>query len=197
MKSQPRIILASASPRRKDLLTLMGLDFEIIPSPREENIEGDLDPADYCQALAYLKASDVSELVHDPTAVIIGGDTIVVLGQHILEKPKDEADAAKMLTRLSGKTHQVITGLCILQGDKMIEKHVITEVTFRKLSPELIKAYIQTGEPMGKAGAYAIQGKGSLLIKSVNGDYSNVVGLPVAALADVLVKFGITCLPKP
>ena len=184
-----KFILASASPRRKEILENVGFCFDIIPSENEEKIKGDLSPKDTVEALAYAKALDVYSSY--PDSVVLGADTIVVFNGEILGKPKDKADAKRMLKMLSGQTHEVRTGYAVLGGNTEIVLSECTLVTFFALSDEEIENYVETGEPMDKAGAYGIQGKGGLLVRSILGDYFNVVGLPVANVSRCLKIAGI------
>lgn len=186
-------ILASASPRRKELMEIITKDFEVIVSDTDESVidKETTPPGIYVQELALLKAAASAKAVlRKKNALIIGADTIVVSEGRILGKPKDEAEAFDILKKLSGKTHEVYTGFCIMRikDAYTICDCVKTEVTFRSLSDERINAYIQTGEPLDKAGAYGIQGKGSMLIKNISGDYFNVVGFPVSEIAAALEK---------
>lgn len=173
-----KIILASASPRRKELLTLAGIEYEVIVSQCEEILPDGITPDKAVEELARQKAEDVFSRNSD--AMIIAADTVVALGNTILGKPKDEADAFTMLSSLSGRRHTVYTGVCIKTKDKTDIFHVATDVEFYELSEKEIKDYIATKEPMDKAGAYGIQGKGFVLVKGIHGDYFNVVGLPLA-----------------
>lgn len=183
-------ILASGSPRRKELLEIMGLDFKVIVSQAdEESVSKDLKPELYVQELALLKASATAkEVLRNKNAVIISADTIVTLDGEILGKPKDEDDAFDMLLRLSAREHEVYTGYCVMRirDGKAVCGKVKTKVKFKKLSEDKIRGYINSGESMDKAGAYGIQGVGSILIEKIDGDYFNVVGLPISALADTL-----------
>ena len=168
-----RFILASASPRRRELLSGMGIKFDVVVSDTDESaVSKEQEPGLYVQELA----------------LIIAADTIVTLDGEILGKPADEADAFDMLARLSGRTHEVYTGYCVMRvkDGYTFCSSVKTEVTFKDISGVKITRYIATGEPMDKAGAYGIQGYGAMLIEKINGDYFNVVGLPVSALADTL-----------
>ena len=175
-----KIILASASPRRKELLALAGLAFEVIPSQVEEILPPGLSPTKSAEYLAAIKATDISR--EHPGALIIAADTIVVIDDEILGKPRGKADAARMLRLLSGREHRVITGVCLLKNTATRVFSQVTYVRFYPLGEDTIEAYVQTGEPMDKAGAYGIQGKGALLVEQIAGDYCNVVGLPVARL---------------
>ncbi len=172
------IILASASPRRKELLTLAGIEYTVIPSQCEEILPEDITPPQAVEELARQKAEDVFK--NHPDCMIISADTVVALGNTILGKPKDDDDAFNMLTSLSGKIHTVYTGVCIKTANSAEIFHVATDVEFYKLTEKEIRDYIATKEPCDKAGAYGIQGKGSLLVKGIHGDYFNVVGLPLA-----------------
>ncbi|HCS74844.1 MAG TPA: septum formation inhibitor Maf [Clostridiales bacterium] len=182
-----KLILASASPRRKELLDQVGIKYEVLPSNFEEHIE-DMEgtPAEKAEKLAYLKARDVASKLKD--CLVLGADTIVVVDNEVLGKPKDLDDAKSMLSRLSGKEHQVITGVALIDTNKNIElvSHETTSVKFRKLTSRMINSYLAAQEPMGKAGAYAIQGFGALLIEGINGCYSNVVGLPLTKLSKMI-----------
>lgn len=184
------IILASASPRRRELLSNMGLDFSVVVSEADEaSVDCDVPPGIYVQELALLKAaSTAKKIMESRDAVVISADTVVVSNGKILGKPSDEAEAERMLSELSGRTHQVFTGFCVLRLSDAytVCKAVCTEVTFKELSEEKIKGYINSREPMDKAGAYGIQGLGAMLVDRINGDYFNVVGLPVSALSDIL-----------
>ena len=173
-----KTILASASPRRKELLTLAGIEYEVVVSQCEEILPDSITPDKAVEELARQKAEDVFSR-HDD-AMIIAADTVVALGNTILGKPKDEDDAFSMLSSLSGRRHTVFTGVCIKTKDKTDIFHVATDVEFYELSEKEIKEYIATGEPMDKAGAYGIQGKGFVLVKGIHGDYFNVVGLPLS-----------------
>lgn len=184
------VILASASPRRKELLANMGIDFSVVVSDADENaVDSSVPPGIYVQQLSLLKAVSTAEkVIKNKNALIISADTVVVNDGSILGKPTDQRDAFNMLSALSGKTHQVYTGFCVLRTKDAyaVCKHVCTDVTFKKLSDEQIMRYIQSGESMDKAGSYGIQGLGAMLVEKINGDYFNVVGLPVSALSDIL-----------
>lgn len=173
-----KIILASASPRRKELLTLAGYEYEVVVSECEEILPEGITPDKAVEELARQKADDVFNRNLD--CMIIAADTVVALGNTILGKPKNEADAFDMLSSLSGKRHTVYTGVCIKTSSKTDIFHIATDVEFYNLNENEIRAYIATGEPMDKAGAYGIQGKGFVLVKGIHGDYFNVVGLPLA-----------------
>ncbi|OGH99386.1 MAG: septum formation protein Maf [Candidatus Melainabacteria bacterium GWA2_34_9] len=190
-----KIILASASPRRKELLKSMGLEFEVIPSEIEENIENESFSPKLIENLAAEKAADVAKRTNF-TAIVIGSDTVVVINNKILGKPKDKKDAFIMLKMLSGNTHQVISAIAVIDTEtrKILKDSVVSDVTFKQLSDEEINAYIETGEPMDKAGAYAIQGFAGMFVKSINGCYSNIVGISVFKLAEMLKEFGVKLL---
>ena len=192
------VTLASASPRRADLMRMLGVKFQVVPSlVDEEALEVPFaHPEAYVRALAMIKAEEVAERVRD--GLILGADTVVVLDGDILGKPADVADAAHILNRLKGRTHQVFTGVALLRCENGVisaraEDHVETGVKMRPFSPETVHAYLDTGEPMDKAGAYGIQGKGALLVEGIMGDYYNVVGLPIGRVAEMLEEFGVRC----
>jgi septum formation protein len=192
---QKKIILASASPRRKELLESMGLKFDIIPSQIEEIIDDKNFSTELIENLAEEKAADVAKNTDFP-AIIIGSDTVVVINNNVLGKPKDEKDAFNMLKMLSGKTHQVISGIAIIdtESNKTIKDSVTSNVTFKELSEKEINAYIATKEPMDKAGAYAIQGLAGMFVKEIKGCYSNIVGISVFKLAEMLNELGVEIL---
>ncbi len=178
------VILASQSPRRKELMGFITEDFTVKVSDAEEVTDPSLSPEETVKALAVLKGEAVAESHPDDT--VISADTIVVLDGKILGKPKNRDDAFRMLSSLSGKIHTVYTGVCVIAKNKQLCFADKTEVTFYPLSDEDINSYIETGEPFDKAGAYGIQGKGSIMIKGIFGDYYNVMGLPVARLNRLL-----------
>lgn len=184
------IILASASPRRRELLGNMGLDFSVVVSDAdEESVKKDVPPSMYVQELAFIKAlASAKKVLKNKNAIVISADTVVVNDGEILGKPKNESDAFKILRSLSGKKHQVYTGYCVMRISDAytVCGKACTDVFFKELTDEKINWYIKTGEPMDKAGAYGIQGLGAMLIDHIEGDYFNVVGLPVSALADTL-----------
>lgn len=182
------LILASRSPRRKYLLEQAGLTFSVVISRFSESSLTRSDPAQYTRDLALAKAEDVA--VRFPESWVIGADTIVMAGEDLLEKPVSRDDARRMLSRLSGTVHQVYTGFAIVNNGKA-HVHVDTvrsEVLFKFLSADEIEWYVHTDEPYDKAGAYAIQGLGSSLVRAVNGSYTNVVGLPVCEVLDYLSR---------
>ncbi len=190
------MILASASPRRKELLEQIGLiGFRIITSPCDESEISGATPAETAKRLALTKASLIAAA--EPAALVIGADTIVVLGDEILGKPADPEEAKAMLRRLSGREHTVITGYCLLQRNRgrTENDYVSTRVFFRSLEESEIESYVATGEPLDKAGAYGIQGRGALFVERIEGCYSNVVGLPLAKIGQALRRFGIEVWP--
>ena len=184
-----RFIVASGSPRRKELLSAAGYSFDIIPSEADETLPKGIHASDAVALLSKRKALSVSK--ENPGAVVLGCDTVVSLGGKILGKPKNRAEAFSMLSSLSGKEHEVFTGVFITDGEK--EKGFVsrTKVGFYPLSKETIESYIETGEPSDKAGSYGIQGFGSVLVKKIDGDYFTVMGLPINECARVLSSFGI------
>ncbi len=190
------IILASQSPRRRELLGQLGLKgFKVAAPDVDEYVEDNPAPARLVETLSLRKARAVRER-SDEDDLIIAADTVVVLDGGILGKPADERDAFAMLSALSGNRHRVYTGVTVLQGDRAETGHEETLVQFRELEPDEISAYIATGEPMDKAGAYGIQGLGSLLVSRLEGDYFNVMGLPLFRLGRMLADFGLELL-KP
>lgn len=184
-----KFILASASPRRKEILENAGFVFDIIVSDADENITENLTPSETVEELAKRKALSVWEENKD--AVVFGCDTVVAVDGKILGKPKDDDEAFYMIKMLSGKVHTVSTGVCICDSDKMSVFSNTTEVEFYPLSDETIRSYIATGEGKDKAGSYGIQGYGCVLIKEIKGDYFSVMGLPVSESARVLADFGV------
>ena len=193
--SKPRtIILASASPRRKELLRLAGLKFTTVVSDYEEDLGLNLAPRDLARRLSFEKARAVSHKYRN--AIIIAADTFIVFGRKLLGKPHSEREALRMLTMLNGRAHSVITGYTVLDSEtgRKFCRSVETKVWFRKMTMEELSAYAGTGEPLDKAGAYAIQGLGSLIVKKIEGDYFNVIGLPLASLSETLKNFGISLL---
>ena len=191
------IILASQSPRRRELLGQMGLtQFIIRPALGEERTDPGLTPAQLVEALSRQKAEEVAGR-SDPGDLIIAADTVVAIGGTVLGKPRDEAQAREMLSLLSGRSHTVYTGVTVRRDEEVLTQHEATHVRFRTLSPAEIDAYVRTGEPMDKAGSYGIQGLGALLVEGIEGDYCNVVGLPVCRLGRMLLKFGMDPLAGP
>jgi septum formation protein len=178
------LILASASPRRSELLSNAQIPFTVEPAHVAEQTLQDERPLQYAQRLAREKACAIFARHSDN--VVLGADTIVVVDEHLLEKPRDASDAARMLRLLSGRAHQVITGVCLVAKDYEQTEAEITEVRFGELSEREIASYVETGEPMDKAGAYAIQGMASRWVERIDGCYFNVVGLPVPRLYRML-----------
>ena len=180
------LILASASPRRAELLGQIGIPFRRVVSGVNEDLQDPANPKEHVRVLSRRKAEDVTGRLS--SGIVLGADTVVVLDEHILGKPDDEKAAAGMLHLLSGRTHQVYTGLTLIDAARKTSvSHVeITEVSFRELTSEEIDAYVATGEPLDKAGAYGIQGKGALLVRGIRGCYFNVVGLPLAGMVKAL-----------
>jgi len=183
------LILASNSPRRRELLKIAGFEFRTVPAEAEE-ITPPLKPETAAVETAKAKALEVAAKY--PGDAVLAADTIVVLGNEIMGKPKDETGAFHMLRVLSGVGHTVITGVFVIRGDVCRSFFEKTSVEFYELSDEEIKAYIRTGEPFDKAGAYGVQEKGALLVKRIEGDYFNVMGLPIAKTARVLKEFGVS-----
>lgn len=186
------IILASASPRRQELLRQVGVSFRVVPSSVDETVTAIMSPGEYVEHLAVSKARAVAVL--HPGTLVIGADTTVVLDGEFLNKPADRAEAIGMLERLSGRGHHVYTGLALVRDLQSEVSHERTTVHFRELSRSEIERYVASAEPMDKAGAYAIQGLGAVLIKSIEGDYFNVVGLPISRMVQMLLRFGVTVL---
>ena len=190
------IILASNSPRRRELLAQIGIrDFQILSPDVDEAVEPGLSPARMVEALSLRKARAAAGRA-GAEDLIIAADTVVALDGRVLGKPRDQEEAFAMLSALSGREHRVYTGVTVLGGGQAATEHEETAVAFRALSPEEIRDYIATGEPMDKAGAYGIQGVGALLVQGIRGDYCNVVGLPVFRLGRMLSGFGVK-LPRP
>ncbi|WP_416729093.1 Maf family protein [Fictibacillus sp. JL2B1089] len=185
-----RLILASASPRRYELLSLTLLPFETYPSTLEEKMDLSLTPSQLVESLAEQKAADI--FTQKPDCVVLGADTIVSYQNNRLGKPKDRIEAAEMLRMLSGQTHEVYTGVCLIDQTKKVIFSVKTSVTFYTLDENTIDWYLNTGEPFDKAGSYGIQGSGSLLVEKIDGDYFNVVGLPISKVVRSLKDFGFS-----
>lgn len=180
-------ILASRSPRRKELLEEMGLSFTVVSMEIEEHLRTDIELTKAVEQLAYEKAEAVARC--HPDSIVIGADTVVALGAQVFGKPKDEAQAREMLRALSGKRHQVIGGVAVLSAQQQVTFSCVTNVQFYPISETEITDYIRSGEPMDKAGAYGIQGLGKRFVEGIEGDYFNVVGLPVSRLLRVLAGF--------
>jgi septum formation protein len=189
-----QIILASASPRRKEILEKSGLVFKVDESEYEEDNDAGLEPARLAIKHSRGKAMDIMPKYKN--ALVISADTIVVLGQKVFGKPRNRTEAAAMLRSLSGKSHSVITGFTILDTatKKILSRAVVTKVYFKKLDEKEIAAYIRSREPMDKAGAYGVQGLGAVIVKRIEGDFFNVMGLPLNELVMALKKFGIKVL---
>ncbi len=189
MKNNPpfqKLVLASASPRRRELLESLGLVFTIQVPEIDETPEANEAPRAYVERLAQEKAAAI---LADADTLLIAADTIVVQKGAILGKPENEADAFSMLSNLSGRTHEVITGVCVQKGERIVLFSVSTEVVFRELEKSEIAAYIASGDPMDKAGAYAIQGGAAHMVRAIKGSYTNVVGLPLCEVHEVLLSF--------
>ena len=187
-----RIVLASGSPRRQELLGRMGIRDFVVSAPRLEEVcpEG-LRPEETVCHISRQKSGAVSAQEDD---IVITADTMVFLDGRRLGKPRDEADALRMLTALQGRHHTVCTGVTVRQGQRMLTRAQSTQVWFRSASTEELKAYIRSGEPMDKAGAYGVQGLGALLVERIDGDFFNVMGLPVLLLSRMLAEFGVALL---
>ena len=194
MRNTKIIILASASPRRKEILAKTGLKFKVDESAYEEKIVAGLKPDSLARFLSRGKARDVAR--RHRNALVIAADTIVVSRGRLFAKPRTVEEAREMLNTLSGKAHSVITGFTIIdtESKRELSRSVKSKVFFKRLSRDEIDAYIRSGEPLDKAGAYGIQGLGAVLIRKIEGDFFNVVGLPLYALSESLKKFGIKVL---
>lgn len=189
-----RLILASGSPRRRELLDKFGIDYEILPAQGEESAPPELTPGERVKVLAAQKAEETAHRVNDPAAVILAADTLVELDGEVLGKPGASERARAMLRALSGREHRVWSGVCIREGERILAESECTAVRFRTLSDAEIEAYIATGEPLDKAGAYGYQGLASLFVERIEGDFFNVMGLPVCRMGQMLRKFGISLL---
>jgi len=187
----PKIILASNSPRRRELLTQIGLTFTVAPADADESVLPGEAPEAYAVRVALDKARIAAERAGE--GIVIAADTIVVIGDSILGKPADVRDAERMLMSLAGKEHRVVTALAVIDSasSRSLTRISVTKVWFRDLTVREIAAYVATGEPMDKAGAYGIQERGALLVERIEGCYSNVVGLPLSLLGEMLREFGI------
>ena len=187
------IILASQSPRRRELLKRIGIEnFKVIPAQGEELATRTLTPDQLVEELSQRKCAEVAAA--HPKDLVIAADTVVSIHNRVLGKPRSEEDAARMLAALSGKLHLVYTGVTVAKEGRTLTQHEVTSVRFRTLTQADIIRYIATGEPMDKAGAYGIQGYGSVLVEGISGDYYNVMGLPVCRLARMLARFGVDTL---
>jgi septum formation protein len=184
----PRIVLASQSPRRAELLGRLGLEFEIRPADIDETYIDHEMPADHAERLAREKA--VAIAFSEPDALIIGSDTIVIIDSDVLGKPRDREEATSMLMRLSGREHEVYTAVAVVRGERIESALERVRVRFRRLDRTECEEYVATGEPMDKAGAYGIQGFGSALVESIEGDYFAVMGLPVVRTLELIRRHG-------
>ncbi|MEO1856385.1 MAG: Maf family protein [Rubritalea sp.] len=184
-----RLILASGSPRRKELLAELGFDFDVIISDAEEEHRSDIPLTELCERNAVLKTEAVASQY--PDAVVLGGDTLVYLDEEPLGKPKTQCEAEVMLKRLSGRSHQVCSGMCLIEGDRVQSFHAVTDVVFKEINEEAIRSYMERVNVMDKAGSYAVQECGEMIIESVSGDFSNVVGLPQTLVLEQLRSFGL------
>ena len=189
-----KIVLASASPRRRELMAMLGVqDLVVLPAKGEENCPEESGPGETVIALSAAKAAEVSALCAEED-LVIGADTIVWAEGRKLGKPHTEDEAREMLRLLSGKTHEVYTGVTVMKGENVISEYEVSEVTFRSLSEREIEAYVNSGDPMDKAGAYGIQGKAALFVRKIQGDYYNIMGLPLCRLGEMLKKQGVNLL---
>jgi septum formation protein len=191
VKDENAIVLASESPRRVDILRSLGISFSIIPPDIDERRKTDETIRDYVLRIGHEKAKKVG--THFPDKWVIGADTVVVYKGKVLGKPRNEEEAMEMLTMLRGRWHKVLTGYCILNMSKQTscQDVVETRVFIKDLTDEEIRRYIKTSEPFDKAGSYAVQGKGGFMVKEIKGSYSNVVGLPICEVTDILLSLGI------
>ena len=181
-----KIVLASQSPRRVELLKEISTQFEVVPSSIEEVLDPGLRPEENAQNLARAKAESIAPSF--PDCWVIGADTLVTLDHEIFGKPEDEEDAKRILKKLSGREHTVVTGICVVGPEKSLDKAVVSQIKIKPLTDQEIEDYIATGEPMDKAGAYAIQGKGSFMVRSFFGSKNNIIGLPLDELKILLKK---------
>lgn len=191
-----KLILASASPRRKQLLKQIGLEFEILASNIEEKLNPRLKPLHQVESLSLQKAEATAQLARAKGAIILAADSMVAIDDEVLGKPKDEKDAKRMLQKLSGREHAIVTGFTLLDtvSKKTVTKSVETKVRFKSLSAAEISSYIKKEKPFDKAGAYGIQELAAIFVEKIEGDYFGAVGLPLYTLAKELKKFGITVL---
>jgi septum formation protein len=191
MTRMPTLVLASASPRRLRLLKTIGFEPTVDPADVDETIDPGSDPARSAVELAVRKAMSTSARYPSDDTVVLGADTVVTIDGELLGKPADTTDAVAMLTRLGGRTHQVHTGVAVVTGGCRFDGVATTLVTMRTLNPDEIEAYVGTGEPFDAAGAYAIQGRAAVFVERIDGDHSNVVGLPLALTAGLLARAGL------
>jgi septum formation protein len=187
--SDCRVVLASGSPRRRDLLNLIGISHDVRPANIDETMRPREAPRRHAERLAREKASAIA--VRDPDLIVIGADTVVVINRKVLGKPADAADAARMLGMLSGREHTVVTAVAVSRGRKLRSAVEEVRVKFRRLREDEIEAYIATGEPMDKAGAYGIQGFGATIVERIEGDYFAVMGLPLGRLVGLMRDVGV------
>jgi septum formation protein len=178
------LTLASGSPRRRQLLEMLGIPVRVVPSNLPEVRRPAETPVDYVERLAREKALSV------PGDLVLGADTTVVVRDEVLEKPSDAADALRMLRKLQGRTHQVVTSVALVAGEAVHQATDVTSVAFRRLTDEFLEAYVATGEPMDKAGAYGIQGYGAALVQRIEGDFFSVMGLPIRLVLELLERAG-------
>lgn len=187
--TRPGVVLASASPRRRELLSLIGIPHEVIPSGMDETAFSGESPPVHAERLARAKAATIAE--SSQGKIVIGADTIVVIDDMTLGKPADQTDAARTLRRLSGRTHTVVTAIAVAFNGALVSGVEQVSVTFRELSDAEIEAYVATGEPMDKAGSYGIQGYGATIVKRIEGDYFAVMGLSLVRLTELLQRVGV------
>lgn len=187
------IILASGSPRRKELLEMLGVKMKVIPAKGEERAPEGLAPGELVMALASAKGREVAAGC-EGDCLVIAADTIVWLDGRVFGKPHTAEEAVRMLKTMSGRTHEVYTGVCVISPAGETVEYEVSKVTFRELAEEEIRAYVATGEPMDKAGAYGAQGRGALLVQRIDGDFFNVMGLPVCRLGQMLKQQGVQLL---
>jgi len=185
-KNNSKLVLASQSPRRRELLKEISNQFEVAPSSVKEVLDLGLRPEENARNIARAKAESVAP--NFPDCWVIGADTLVAMDDEIFGKPDDEKDAERILTRLNGREHIVVTGICVVGPEKSLDKFVVSKIKIKPLTIQEIKNYIGTGEPMDKAGAYAIQGKGSFMVRSFSGSKTNIIGLPLDELKLLLKK---------
>lgn len=183
------IVLASGSPRRRHILDQLGIPYEVETAEVDESLEPGELPETYAVRLAREKARAVSK--RRPGCWVLGADTVVVLGEEMLGKPESPAAARRMLVRLSGKEHRVVTAVALVRDAELHERYDVTRVWFRRLSQELIDAYVRTGEPLDKAGSYGLQDKGAVLVERIEGDYFSVIGLPVRLVVELMEDAGM------
>jgi len=186
-----RVVLASQSPRRRDLLTLVGVAHEVRPADVDESVRPGEAPDAYVRRLAGEKARAVADALGDPGAAVVAADTTVVVDGEILGKPADAAEARAMVRRLAGRAHEVFTGMAVVRGPRLADAVERVGVTFRPLGDDEIAAYVATGEPMDKAGAYGIQGFGATIVERVDGDYFAVMGLSLRRTVALLGEVGV------